>query len=82
MHSKSHNTETMINDAADEVIKKLFDSLKNRYQNNLEPMKDRGFGFNYVHLFYHKCHKRNPNRGGSCINSLDWINNSNNKSHQ
>ena len=82
MHSKSHNAETMINDAADEVIKELFDSLKNRYQNNLEPMKDSGFGVNEVHLFYYKCHKRNPNCGGSCINSLDWINSSNNKSHQ
>ena len=36
MHSKSDNTEIMINDEADEVIKELFDSLKNRYQNNLE----------------------------------------------
>ena len=26
----------MINDEADEVIKELFKSLKNRYQNNLE----------------------------------------------
>ena len=26
----------MINDVADEVIKELLDSLKNRYQNNLQ----------------------------------------------
>ena len=39
MHSKSDNIEIMINDEADEVIKELFDSLKNRYQNNLESMK-------------------------------------------
>ena len=31
MHSKSDNIEFMINDDADEVIKKFFDSLKNRY---------------------------------------------------
>ena len=31
MHSRSDNIEIMINDAADEVIKKLFDSLQNRY---------------------------------------------------
>ena len=36
MHSKSDNIEIMINNEADEVIKELFDSLKNRYQNNLE----------------------------------------------
>ena len=29
MHSKSGNTEIMINDEADEVIKDFFDSLKN-----------------------------------------------------
>ena len=39
IHSKSDNIEIMINDEADEVIKELFDSLKNRYQNNLESMK-------------------------------------------
>ena len=39
MHSKSDNIEIMINDEADEVIKKMFDSLKNRYQNNLESIK-------------------------------------------
>ena len=34
--SKTDNIEIMINDETDEVIKKLFDSLKNRYQNSLE----------------------------------------------
>ena len=32
MHSKSDNIEIMISDEADEVIKELCDSLKNRYQ--------------------------------------------------
>ena len=36
MHSKTNNIEILVNDEADEVIKELFDSLKNRYQNNLE----------------------------------------------
>ena len=39
MDSKSDNTEIMINNEVDEVLKELFDSLKNRYQNNLESMK-------------------------------------------
>ena len=43
MHSKSDNIEIMINDEADELIKELFDSIKNRYQNNLESMKDSEF---------------------------------------
>ena len=36
MHSKTNNIEIIINDEADEVIEKLFESLKNRHQNNLE----------------------------------------------
>ena len=63
----------MISDEADEVIKKLFDSIKNRYQNNLESMKGSESVFDYVHLIYYKCHKINPNRGGSYIDSPDWI---------
>ena len=49
MHSKSDNIEIMISDEEDEVMKGLFDSLKNRYQNNLESMKGNDFVFNYVH---------------------------------
>ena len=39
-----------MNDEADEVIKELFDSLKNRYQNNLEFKKGTESVFDYVHL--------------------------------
>ena len=39
MHPKSDNIEIMINNEADQVIKELFDLLKNRYQNNLESDK-------------------------------------------
>ena len=84
MHSISNNLEIMINDEADEVIKEPFDSLKNRYLNNLKSMKGSDFVFNYGHLLYSKCHKINPNRGGLYIDSPDWIKNkkSNNKTHK
>ena len=75
IHSKRDNIEIMITDEADEVIKELFDSLENRYQNSLESMKGSEFVFDYVYLFYYKCHKINPNRGGSYIESPDWIKN-------
>ena len=55
----------MINDEVDEVIQELFEPLKNRYESNLELMKSSDFVFHYVHLFYYKYHKINPNRGGS-----------------
>ena len=61
MHPKSDNIEIMINDEADEAIKELFDSLKNRYQNNFKLMKCSDFVFDFVHLLYYKCCKTNPN---------------------
>ena len=44
-------------------------------------MRESGFIFDCVHLLYYKCHKVNPNQGGSYVDSSDWIK-SNNKSHQ
>ena len=35
LHSRSDKIKIVISDEADEVIKKNFDLLKNRYQNNL-----------------------------------------------
>ena len=67
------NIEIMINDEVEEVIKELFDQLKNRYQNNLESVKGSEFVFDYVYLLYYKCHKINPNCGGSYIDSPDCI---------
>ena len=65
----------MINNEADEVVKKLFDSLKNGYQNSLESVKCSEFVFEYVYLLFYKCHKINLNRGGSYIDSTDSIKN-------
>ena len=64
-HSKSDDIEIMVNEEVDEVIKQLFDSLKNRYQSNLESINDSEFVFDYVHLLLYKCHKINPICGGS-----------------
>ena len=38
-------------------------------------MAHREFVFDFVHLLYYKCHKINLNRGGSYIDSPDWIKN-------
>ena len=48
MHSQSNNVDFMINDEADNIIKKLFNSLKNRYRNNLEATKGSELVFDYV----------------------------------
>ena len=75
MYSKSDKTEIMNNDETDEFMKELFDSLKNRYQNNLESMKGSEFVFDYDHLLYYKCNKINQNRRETCKDSPDWIKN-------
>ena len=61
----------MSSDEADEVIKKLFDSLKNRYQNNFELMRGSEFVFDYVQLLYYKFHKIKLTCGGWYIDSPD-----------
>ena len=38
-------------------------------------MKRSEFVFDYIYLLYYKCHKMSPNRGGSYIDSPDWIKN-------
>ena len=48
----------MINDESYEVVKQIFDSFKNRYENNFKSMKGSEFVLIVViiHLLYHKCH--------------------------
>ena len=50
MHSKRDNIEIMISDEADVVTKEIFDSLKNRYQNNLESTKGSEFVLDYINV--------------------------------
>ena len=73
MHSKSDNIKIIVSDEADQVIKKVFDSLKNRYQNNLKSMRSSEFVFDCIQLLYYKYHKVNLNRRGSYVDSPDSI---------
>ena len=67
--------EIMISDVTDEIIEKLFNSVKNTFQNNLQSMRVSAFVLDHVQLLYYKCHKINLNCGGSYIDSPDWIKN-------
>ena len=53
--------------------KKLFYSLKDRYQKNLGSMRENDFVLDYVQLLYYKCHKVYLNCDGSYIDSPDWM---------
>ena len=56
MNSKCDNIEIMINDEADDLLKELIDSRKDRYQNQ-GLMEGSEIVFDYAH-------KINPNRDG------------------
>ena len=75
MHLRSDNIKIKTNDEADKVTKELFDSVKNRYQNNLESMKGKEFFFGYFQLLYYKCRKISSNCGGSYVDSPHGIKN-------
>ena len=72
----------MINGKANEITEKHFESLINRYRNNLETlMKGSGLVFNFVQLLCYTCHKINLDCGGSYIGSHNLIK-SNNEFYQ
>ena len=78
MHTKSDNTEIMIGSDTNEVIKELFKSFLQRYQEGLqEKMKGSEFEFDGVNLLYYDFNKTSLNRGGSHIESGKWIKNKN-----
>ena len=69
MRSKGDNTEMIFNDKADEVVGELL----SRYQIGLgTSMKCSEFFFECANLLHYKCHKINPNRGGSYLDPPSW----------
>ena len=82
MHTTNNSVEIMIGNETNEIIKKLFNSFLQKYQGLEESMKGSEFVFDSVDLLYFKLQKLSLNRGGSRINSPEWLKNkkSNNKS--
>ena len=74
MHSNSDNIKFTSYNDANEVVDELIESLRSRYQGNLETsMRGGDFIFDSVQLMYCKCHKVYFRRSGSYIDSPDWI---------
>ena len=64
----------MISSDTNEVIKELFKSFLQRYQEGLqEKMRGSEFEFDDIHLLYYDFNKISLNRGGSCRESAKWI---------
>ena len=76
MHTKSDIKEFMNGSDTDEIIKELFKSLLQRYQEKLqEKVRGSDFGFDGVNFLYYDFNKISINRGGSYIDSPKWLKN-------
>ena len=72
MHSKSDNAEIMMGIETDDIIKELFESFLEKYQEGLKTqMSGSDFVFESLDLLYHNLHKISLNRDGSYVDSLD-----------
>ena len=72
MHSRCDNIKLTSYNDANEVVDELFESLRRRYQGNLETsIRGSDFIFDSVQLMYNKCHKVNFKRSGSYIDFPD-----------
>ena len=70
IYTRSYNEEIMNGSDTDQVIKLLFESLLQKYEENLqEKMKGSDFEFDVVKLLYYDFNKTRINRGGSYIDS-------------
>ena len=75
-HAKSNNIEIVMGNETDEIIKELFKFFLHKYQVGLEEwMKGSDFVFDIVDILLYKLHKISLNRGGSYIDSPEWLKN-------
>ena len=76
MHTRSDNIETMFgdDDDDDDIIEQLFESLLQKYEENLQnKMRGSDFEFDGVNFLYYDFNKTCINRGGSYIDSPKWL---------
>ena len=66
MYTRSDNNEIMFRDDNDDIIEQLFESLLQKYEENLQnKMKGSEFEFDGVNFLYYDFNKTTINRGGS-----------------
>ena len=76
MYTRSDNEEFMNGSDTDEVIKLRFESFLQKYKENLQgKMKGSDFEFDGVNFLYYDFNKMSINRGGSYIDSPQWLKN-------
>ena len=76
MDMRSDNEESMNGSDTDEIIKGLFESFLQKYEENLqEKMKRSNFEFDSVNFLYYDFNKISISRGKSYIDSPKWLKN-------
>ena len=76
IHTKSNNVETMIGSETNEIIKDLFESFLQKFQEVLEEsMRGSEFVYDRVDVLYYNLNKVSLSRGGSYIESPKWLKN-------
>ena len=74
--TRSDNIEIMFGDDNDDIIEQLFESLLQKYEENLQnKMRGSEFEFDGVNFLYCDFNKTSMNRGGSYIDSPNWLKN-------
>ena len=74
MYARSDNEEFVNGDDTDEIIKGLFESFLQKYEENLQnKMKGSDFEFDGVNVLYYDFNKISLYRGGSYIDSPKWL---------
>ena len=76
IHTKSCNIKIMMGNKTNEIIENLFDSFLQKYQEGLEESIRAGeFIRDSVDLLYYHLRKISSKRGGSYIDSPEWLKN-------
>ena len=76
MHTRNINMEIMMGNEKDEIIEELFESLLQKYQEELEEkMKGSEFVFDSIGLLHYNLHKISLNRCRLYIDSPKWLKN-------
>ena len=74
MYTRSCNEEFINGDDTNEIIKSLFESFIQRFEENLqEKMRGSDFEFNGINFFYYNFSKTSIYRGGSYTDSPKWL---------
>ena len=74
MYTRSDNEKFMNGDDTNEIIKSLFESFLQRFEENLEEkMRGSDFEFDGINFFNYNFNKTSIYRGGSYIDSPKWL---------